>query len=88
MQKFIFKKALNYAIINKKRQYWDKNDQFLFYIRREERVGKSRVVKAIYLKFSFLKKQSKLLIVILTGIAIINIEGTTIHKALSINKHV
>lgn len=56
----------------------------MFYIRDEGRVRKIRVVKAIYLRFSCLKRRKQLLIVAPAGAATANIGGATIHGALSI----
>lgn len=56
----------------------------MFNVRIEERVGKNKVVKAIQLRFNFLKKQKKLIIVAPTSDAATNISTTTIYRALSI----
>ena len=56
LQRIVVKEALNQAIDNKRHQCRDKSDQFLLYVREKWGVGKSKVIKAIYLKFSFLKK--------------------------------
>lgn len=88
LQRVVIEEALHRAIVNKRRQCQDRRDQFLFYVRREERVEKSRVVKAIHLGFSFLKRRSKLLIAAPTDAAAANIRGATIQGALSIDKRV
>ena len=76
---------LNHAILNKKNQCHHKNDQFLLYVRREGGVGKSRIVKIIYLGFSFLKKRKELLIATPTKTITANIGGATIHEVLNID---
>ena len=86
MQRIVVEKVLNYAILNKRFQCQDKSDQFLLYTRREGEVRKSRVVKVIYLGFSFLKKQSKLLIAAPTGATMANIRDAIIHRAMSIDE--
>lgn len=88
LQRIVIEKALNHTIVNKRRQYQDKSDQFLLYIRKKGGVGKSRVIKAIYLRFNFLKKQSELLIIAPTDAVMANIRDATIHKTLSIDKRV
>lgn len=56
-------------------------------MKKEKGVKKSRVVKAIYLRFSFLKRWSELLIIALIDAGIANTRGTTIYRALNINEH-
>ncbi len=56
LQRVVVEKVLNHAIYNKENQCHLRSDQLLLYIRGEGGVGKSRIVKAIYLGFSFLKK--------------------------------
>lgn len=85
LQRIVVEEALNHAIINKRRQCQDKCDQLLLYVRGEGGVGKSRVVKAIHLGFSFLKRRSELLIAAPTGAATANIGGATIYGALNID---
>ncbi len=85
LQRLVIEKVLNYAIRNEKNQCHLRNDQLLLYVRGERRVGKSRIVKSIYLGFSFLKRQKALLIAALTRAATANIGGATIHGALSID---
>lgn len=75
----IIKKTLNHTIVNKKCQYQDTKDQLHFYIRKKGDVRKNRVVKAIYLGFSLLKRQFELLIIALTRIVIANIEQEIVH---------
>lgn len=86
MQRVVVEKALNHAIINKRRQYQDKSNQFLLYIRENGGVGKSKIIKAIYLGFNFLKRQFELLIIASTSIAMANIRVVTIHRALNTDK--
>ena len=57
----------------------------MLYIKGEGGVGKSRIIKAIYLGFSFLKRQKMLLIAALIGAAVANIGGAIIHEALNID---
>ncbi len=57
-------------------------------MRGEKEVGKSRIVKAIHFGFSFLKRQKELLIAVPTGAATANIDGATIHRALSIDDRI
>ena len=85
LQRVVIKKVLNHAILNKKNQYYLRNDIFLFYVGRNGRVGKSRIVKAIYLGFCFLKRQKELLIAVLTEVTTVNINTATIHEVLNID---
>lgn len=56
-------------------------------MRGEGGIRKSRIVKAIYLGFSFFKKRSKLVIIVSTGAIVANMRDTTIYDALSIDEH-
>lgn len=56
----------------------------MLYVSGKKRVGKSKTIKAIYLRFSFLKRQKELLIAISTNAIMANISGTTIYRLLSI----
>ena len=51
-------------------------------------VRKSRIGKAIHLRFSFLKRRSELVITVLTRAVAANIGGAIIYVALSIDGHV
>lgn len=86
LQRIIIEKTLNYTIVNTRYQYQDRSDQFLLYVRGKGGVGKSRIVKAIHLEFSFLKRRPKVLIAVLTGVISANIRGATIHEALTIHE--
>ena len=88
LQMVVVEEALNHAILNKRNQCRHRSDQLLLYVRGEGGVGKSRVIKAIYLGFSFLKRQTELLIAAPTGAAAANIGGATIHEALSIDERI
>ncbi len=88
MQGVVIKEVLNHTICNEGNQCYLRSNQLLLYIRREGGVRKSRIVKAIHLGFSFLKSQKELLIAALTGAAIANIGGATIHEALSIDDRI
>lgn len=54
-------------------------------MRGERGVGKSRIIKTIYLGFRFLKKQKELLIAAPTEALIANIGSATIYGALNID---
>ncbi len=88
LQRVIVKEVLNHAILNKGNQCHHRSEQLLLYVRGERGVGKSRVVKAIHLGFSFLKRQKELLVAAPTGTATANIGGATIHGALSIQDRI
>ena len=79
---------LNYAIFNKENQYHHRSDQLLLDVKGEGGVGKNRIVKAIRLGFSFLKKQKELLIAVSTRAATANIGGATIYETLSIDNYI
>ncbi len=76
---------LNHAIYNERNQCHLRSDQLLLYVRGEGGVRKSKIVKAIHLRFSFLKRRKELLIAAPTRAAAANIGGATIHGALSID---
>ncbi len=56
LQRVVVKKVLNHAILNKGNQCYHRSKQLLLYVRGEGGVRKSRVIKAIHLGFSFLKR--------------------------------
>lgn len=56
-------------------------------MRGEGGIRKSKVVKAIYLGFSFFKKRSKLVIAVPTEAIVANMRGATIYGALNIDEH-
>ncbi len=85
LQRVVVEEVLNYAILNKVNQCHLRSDQLLLYVRREGGVGKNRIIKAIHLGFSFLKKRKKLLIIALIRAVIAKIGGATIYKALNID---
>ncbi len=85
MQKVVEEEVLNHAIRNKGNQCHLRSDQLLLYVRGKRGVGKSRIVKAIQIGFSFLKRRKELLIAAPTGAATANIGGATIHGVLSID---
>ncbi len=87
-QRVVVEEVLNHTILNEGNQCHYKSDQLLLHVRRDGRVGKSRIVKAIYLGFSFLKRRKKLLIAAPTRAATANIDGATIHEALNIDDRI
>ncbi len=88
LQKVGGEEVLNHAICNEGNQCHLRSDQLLLYVRGEGGVGKSRIVKAIHLGFSFLKRRKELLIAAPTGAAAANIGSTTIHGSLSIDDRI
>lgn len=88
LQRIVVEEVLNYAISNKGCQCQDKSKQLLFHIKREKEIGKSKIVETIYLRFSFFKKRSGLLIKTLIRVASANIRSIIIFKVLSINEQV
>ncbi len=56
LQRVVIEEVLNHATCNEGNQYHLRSDQLLLYVKEEGGVGKSRIVKAIYLGFSFLKR--------------------------------
>lgn len=56
LQRVIVKKVLSYAILSKGNQYYHRSKQILLYVRGKRGVGKIRILKAIHLRFSFLKR--------------------------------
>lgn len=79
---------MDYAIKNKGKIYLDLDQQLLIYIRGEEGVRKSRVVKAIEKGFTLLSRRNELIISAPTGSAANSIGGSTIHTALGVNNRV
>ncbi len=88
MQRVVVKEVLNHAIRNEENQCHLRSDQLLLYVRGKGGVGKSRIVEAIHLGFSFLKRRKELLIAAPTEAATANIGGATIHGVLSIDNHI
>ena len=88
LQRIVIEKVLTQAIFNKENQCYHRSHQLLLYIKRKRRVGKSKIVKAIHLRFSFLTRQKELLIATLTRATAANIGVATIHGALNINDHI
>ncbi len=88
LQRVVVKKVLNHTICNKANQCCLRSDQLLLYVRREGGVGKSRIIKAIHLGFSFLKRRKELLIAASTRAATANINDAIIHGTLSINNRI
>lgn len=73
------------AILNKRNQCYLRSNHLLLYIKRKKKGRKSKIIKAIHLGYSFLKRQKKLLIAALIGAAGANIGDATIYGALSID---
>lgn len=88
MQIIVVEKMLNHTIFNKENKYRYRNKQLLLYIRGKKRVEKSKIIKTIYLRFSFLKKQIKLLVAALIEAITANIDNATIYGALSIDDYI
>ncbi len=79
---------LNHTIRNRENQCHLKSDQLLLYVRRKGGVRKNRIVKTIYLGFSFLKRRKVLFIAVPIRAVTANIGGTTIYGTLSINDYI
>ena len=80
--------TFHYTITIEGNQCSNRNHQLLLYIRDEGGVGKSQVVKVIYIEFMILEKQPELLLAAPTYTAAANIGGVTVYGALSINNWV
>lgn len=61
------------------------DQQLLIYVKGEEVVGKSRVVKVIEMRFILLGRKKKLVISTFASFTTNNIEKSVIHIALGIN---
>ena len=85
LQRTVVEETLHNAITVGGNQCSERSQQLLLYVRGERGVGKSRVVKAIHMRFMFLERQSELLLAAPTGAAAANISGATVHGALSID---
>lgn len=57
LQYLIIKDILDYAIKNKRKIFFDLNQQLLLYIRDERVIGKSRVMSIIQISFFYLAKK-------------------------------
>ncbi len=88
MQRVVIEKVLNYAICNKGNQCHLRPDQIIIYVRVEGGVRKIRIIKAIHLEFSFLKRRKELLIAAPTGAVTANIGRATIHGMLNIDDYI
>lgn len=76
---------MDHILKNKGRIYLDSDKQLLIYIRGEERVRKSRVVKTIEMGFTLLGKRKELVIFVLTRFAVNSIGGNMVYIALGVN---
>ncbi len=68
--------------------FLDFGEQLLIYIKGDERVGKSRVVKAIEMGYILLSRRKDLVISAPTGSAANSIDGSTVHTVLGVNNRV
>lgn len=80
----IMEEIFYHAITVRRNQYSNRSQQLLFYIKNKDGVEKSWVIKAIHMRFMFLKKYSKLLLAVLMGIVAANISRTIVYNVLSI----
>jgi hypothetical protein len=62
-------------------------DQLLLYVAGEGGTGKTQIIKAIKLGYTYLQREAELLLMAPTGAAAYNIGGRTIHAALGINTY-
>lgn len=81
----IVKNILNHAIKNKRKIYFDINQQLLIYIKDERRIRKSGIIKTIEMGFIFLSKRNKLVIFVPTSSITSSINKSMIHTTPEIN---
>ena len=86
LQRLVVEEVLDHAIAGKGQPCTCREDQLFLYVKGKGGVGKSRVIKALQLGYSMLERSRELAIIAPTGAAANNIDGSTIHTALSINK--
>ena len=86
LQQLVVERVLDHMIQAQTRLCVSRENQLFLYVRGEKGVGKSQVIKALQLRFLLLKQSHKLAILASTEVAANNIDGSTIHTALSINK--
>lgn len=85
LQHLIVKEILDHAIRNKKKIYYESNQQLLIYIRDKDRVEKSKIVKAIEIGIVLLERRNELVISVLTNSTVNRIDGSIVHIAIEVN---
>ncbi len=88
LQHLIVKGILDHTIKFKGKMFFNSGEQLLIYIRGEEGVGKSRVVKTIEMGFILLSRRKELVISAPTGSTANDIGRSTMHTALGVNNRV
>lgn len=88
LQCLIVEGILDHVIENEGKMQVVVKDQLLLYIRGENNIGKSQIIQALKMRFTFLNKQKELVISISTSCIANSIRGNIIHIALEINTKV
>lgn len=76
---------LDHDIKNKGKIYLDLDQQLLIDIRSEEKIRKSRVLKAIKIGFALFGRRNELVISLPTWFAANNIDRNTVYTVLGVN---
>lgn len=77
--------VFNYIIQNIDRLYVTRENLLLLYVRGEGELGKSRIIHALEIGFTLLKRRNELVISVPTGCVAEGIRRSTMHATLSIN---
>ena len=85
-QRLVAEKVVSEAISWKDDPYNpSKRDQLLMYVGGEAGTGKSRIVKAVEIALSLLRRHAEIVLMAPTGSAADNIDGNTYHTTLSMS---
>lgn len=85
LQHLTVKTILNHAIKNKENIFFYIDQQQFIYIKGEKRVRKSRVIKAIEMRFTILSKKKELVISAPTSLVANGVNRSTVYAALRVN---
>lgn len=85
LQYWIVKENLDHAIRNKEKIYYKSNQQLLIYIRDENRIEKSKVMKAIEIGIALLEKRNELVISTSISFTVNGIGKSTVYIAIGMN---
>ena len=88
LQRMVVEETFYYTITVRRNQCSNRNQQLLVYVKIERKVGKSQVVKVIYMGFIFLERQSKLFFGTSANVTAASIDETTYYSALSLDDSV
>ena len=83
-QRLIIEQVLNHVISHKRRIYESRENQLLLYVKNENEVDKSRIVRVLKIEFDLLKRRNEFVLTASIDCAIDNIDENIIHTSLNI----